>query len=241
MERIQKVIAASGLTSRRKAEELILAGKVKVNGVVVTELGTKVGKKDKITVEDKELDKPELAYYLLNKPKKTICTLNDEHKRPTVVELIETPLRLFPVGRLDYDTTGVLILTNDGEFANRLIHPSSHLPKTYEMTISGILLPNEIKQLEKGVVLDDGSVTLPAKAWITSKDFKKQTTTLELTIVEGRNHQVKRMLLAVGGHEVIRLNRRSLAFLTCEDLRQGEYRKLKPFEVKRLKALVNME
>lgn len=238
MERLQKVIAAAGIASRRKAEQMISEGLVKVNGVVVTELGTKVGKKDIVLVKDKPLTVEEKVYYVINKPKKTICSSSDEHKRTTVVSLIEDPARMFTVGRLDYETTGVLIVTNDGEFANELTHPKFHIPKTYEMTIGGILEAPSIKLLERGVTLDDGTVTLPAKAWITHKDFEKKQTSLELTIVEGRNRQVKRMLEAVG-HEVRRLHRKSVGFLLCNDLAAGEYRRLKPFEIKQLRRMAN--
>lgn len=240
MERLQKVIAASGLCSRRKAEDLIASGKVKVNGQVVTQLGTQVTKKDEVSVNNKAITKEELVYFLVNKPKKTICSLSDEHQRTTVMAGIVCPQRIFPVGRLDYDTTGVLLLTNDGELANKLIHPAFHLPKTYVMSISGILSASEIKLLEKGVLLDDKTMSLPAKAWITNKNFKSQTTQLELTIFEGRNHLVKRMLEGVG-HTVTRLHRSSFTFLTCEGLAVGEYRKLKPFEVTQLKKLVKKE
>ncbi len=236
MERLQKVIAASGLTSRRKAEELITSNRVKVNGEIINTLGSQVSKKDKIEVDGKLLQKEEPVYFVLNKPKNTICSANDEHSRKTIVELINCSQRIFPVGRLDYDTTGVIILTNDGDLTNGLTHPSNGIPKTYEMTITGILKPTEIKELEKGVNLEDG-MTLPAKAWITHKDFKKNRTKLELTITEGRNHQVKRMI-GYFNHEVLKLNRKSLGFLNVNDLKRGEYRKLKPFEVKQLKELI---
>jgi 23S rRNA pseudouridine2605 synthase len=238
MERLQKVIASAGIASRRKAEQMIVDGLVKVNGVVVTELGTKVGKKDQVLVNNQPLNVEEKVYYVINKPKKTICSSSDEHARTTVTSLIDAKERLFTVGRLDYETTGVLIVTNDGEFANELTHPRFHIAKTYEMTIGGILEASAIKLLERGVTLDDGSVTLPAKAWITHKDFEKKQTSLELTIVEGRNRQVKRMLEAVG-HEVRRLHRKSIAFLLCNDLAYGEYRRLKPFEIKQLRHLAN--
>ena len=239
MDRLQKIIAASGLTSRRKAEELIVQGKVKVDGKVVTELGVKPRKGALIEVNGKAITREDKVYYIMNKPKKVLCTLNDEHDRKTVIDLLEdVPQRVFPVGRLDYDTTGVLILTNDGEFANEIIHPRFHIAKVYDVTINGILKTEEIKQLEAGVVLDDGIRTLPAKVWVTNKDFEKKQTRLDLTIKEGRNRQIKRMM-EVFGYEVKRLHRRSLGPITVRDLNVGEYRLMKPYEVKQLRRLAN--
>ena len=235
MERLQKVIAQSGVASRRKAEELMNQGRVTVDGEVITEMGYQVKQGAKIMVDGKPIIKENKVYYLMNKPKKTLCTLNDEHQRTTVVDLVEIKERVFPVGRLDYDTTGVLILTNDGEFANEIIHPRYHLPKTYELIINGILKTPEIKELESGIELD-GIMTLPAQVWVTNKDFEKNQTSLELTIMEGRNRQVKRMMEHFG-YEVRKLNRKSLGFLMVNDLRPGEYRLLKPFEVKQLRRL----
>ena len=239
MDRLQKIIAASGLTSRRKAEEWILQGRVKVDGQVVTELGVKPRKGALIEVDGKAIAREDKVYYVMNKPKKVLCTLNDEHDRRTVVDLMtDVPQRVFPVGRLDYDTTGVLIMTNDGEFANEIIHPRYHIAKVYEVTINGILKTEEIKQLEQGVVLDDGIKTLPAKLWVTNKDFAHEQTMFELTIKEGRNRQIKRML-EVFGYEVRRLHRRSLGPITVRGLNPGEYRLMKPFEVKQLRRLAN--
>ena len=239
MDRLQKIIAASGLTSRRKAEEWILQGRVKVDGQVVTELGVKPRKGALIEVDGKAIAREDKVYSVMNKPKKVLCTLNDEHDRRTVVDLMtDVPQRVFPVGRLDYDTTGVLIMTNDGEFANEIIHPRYHIAKVYEVTINGILKTEEIKQLEQGVVLDDGIKTLPAKLWVTNKDFAHEQTMFELTIQEGRNRQIKRML-EVFGYEVRRLHRRSLGPITVRGLNPGEYRLMKPFEVKQLRRLAN--
>ena len=239
MDRLQKIIAASGLTSRRKAEEWILQGRVKVDGQVVTELGVKPRKGALIEVDGKAIAREDKVYYVMNKPKKVLCTLNDEHDRRTVVDLMmDVPQRVFPVGRLDYDTTGVLIMTNDEEFANEIIHPRYHIAKVYEVTINGILKTEEIKQLEQGVVLDDGIKTLPAKLWVTNKDFAHEQTMFELTIQEGRNRQIKRML-EVFGYEVRRLHRRSLGPITVRGLNPGEYRLMKPFEVKQLRRLAN--
>lgn len=237
MERLQKVIAASGLTSRRKAEGLITEGRVTVNGVVVDELGYKVKKGDKIEVDGEPIQKENKVYYVMNKPKKTICTLDDEFDRKTVVSLVECDERIFPVGRLDYDTSGVLILTNDGEFANMIIHPRYHLPKTYDVLIDGILDPQQIKEMERGIQLEDG-MTLPAKVRIRKKDFSLKKTKFDLTIQEGRNHQVKRMV-EYFGYKVTSLHRKSIGFLKVDDMSQGQYRILKPQEVKDLRKLAN--
>ena len=235
MERLQKVIAASGITSRRKAEGYIVEGRVKVNGVLTTELGYKAKKGDIVEVDGEQIQKENKVYYVMNKPKKTVCTLSDEFDRKTVVSLIDSPERIFPVGRLDYDTSGVLILTNDGEFANQIIHPAYHIPKTYDVMITGILTTPQIKQLEKGIELD-GVMTLPAKVRIRRKDLALKKTKLDLTIQEGRNHQVKKMM-EYFGYEVTSLHRKSIGFLKVDDMSQGDYRLLKPYEVKRLRAL----
>lgn len=239
MERLQKVIAQAGIASRRKAEEIILAGRVKVDGEIVNTLGYKVKKGSVVMVDGVKLNGEDKVYYIINKPKKIICSLNDEHGRKTVVSLLEeVDQRIFPVGRLDYDTSGVLLLTNDGEFANEMTHPRFHLPKTYEVKINTVLTTPEIKKLEKGVELDDGIMTQPAKVWVTNKDFEKKTTDFDLTIQEGKNRQIKRMAEALG-YEVLRLHRKKFAFLTVADLAPGQYRRLKPFEVKQLRKLAN--
>lgn len=165
-----------------------------------------------------------------------MCTSNDEFGRSTVVDMVVGKERIFTVGRLDYDTSGVLLLTNDGEFANEIIHPRYHLPKVYNLTINAVLKPEDIKKIKAGIVLDDGVKTLPAKFKLTEKDIAKNQCSFDLTIYEGRNRQIKRMMEALG-YEVRRLHRKELAFLTCSDLRQGEYRTLKPFEIKKLRAL----
>lgn len=238
MERLQKVIAAAGVASRRKAEVMISEGRVAVNGETITELGYKVKKGDAIEVDGKPIEKENKVYFLMNKPKKTMCTSNDEFDRQTVVDMIPCKERIFTVGRLDYDTSGLLILTNDGDFANEVIHPRYHLPKVYNLTINGILNAEDMKKLKKGIVLDDGFKTLPAKYKMTEKDVAKNQCSFDLTIYEGRNRQIKRMMEALG-YEVKRLHRKELAFLKCSDLRQGEYRILKPYEIKQLRALAS--
>ena len=156
MERLQKVIAQAGIASRRKAEEMIKEGRVEVNGEVIVEMGYKVKKGDFITVDGDPIEKEDKVYFLMNKPKKTICSNNDEHGRTQVSDLIPCEQRIFTVGRLDYDTSGLILLTNDGEFANTLVHPRYHIPKTYNLTINGVLSVDEIKQIDSGIILDDG-------------------------------------------------------------------------------------
>ena len=232
MERLQKVIAASGYCSRRKAEELITKGKVKVNGEVIKELGTKVDGNDQIMIEGKILEKENKEYILLYKPRGVVTTTSDDKKRKTVLDLIETDKRLYPVGRLDYDTTGVLLLTNDGELTNLLIHPKNNIDKVYVAKIEGILTGLEIKQLERGVVID-GFKTSPAIIKVRKKDKKNNDSLVQITIHEGKNHQVKKMFEAVG-HKVIKLKRERIAFLDLSGLKPGEYRKLNIKEVKKL-------
>ena len=238
MERLQKVLAKAGIASRRKAEDLILAGRVSVDDEIITRLGYVVKKGSVVKFDGKKVEGENKVYYLLHKPKKVICSLKDEHDRKTVVDLFDSNERIFPVGRFDYDTSGVLLMTNDGEFANEMTHPRFHLPKTYEVKIDGVLTTPQIKLLEKGITLDDGTVTLPAKVWVTNKDFAKKTTEFELTIQEGKNRQIKRMMEALN-YKVTRLHRSKMAFIECKDLKAGEYRRLKPFEVKQLRELAS--
>lgn len=233
MERLQKVIANSGYCSRRKAEELILAGKVYVDGKKVTELGTKVSGGEVIVVDGVTLQKEiKKVYYLLNKPSGYICSLNDEKGRNVVTDLIETKERIYPVGRLDYDTTGLLILTNDGEFANILMHPSNEVEKVYKATIDSILTTEEIYALKDGIVVDDIKV-VPSRVKIRKKNTNKNTQVVEIGIVEGRNHIVKRIFEEMG-HKVIKLKREKYAFLELEEMPVGRYRTLTINEVKKL-------
>lgn len=236
MERLQKVIANSGYTSRRKAEELISAGKVFVNGDKITELGYKVSDKDSIIVEGVEISRNvKKVYYLLNKPRGYICSLNDEKDRKTVDSLIKSNERIYPVGRLDYDTTGLLIMTNDGELANILMHPSNDVEKVYIAKIEGMLTPEEIRELKRGVVID-GIKCVPKRVKIRKKDINKDTEIVEISIVEGRNHIVKNIFKKLG-HEVIKLKRERYAFLDVIGLQSGEYRMLDLKEVKKLYSL----
>lgn len=232
MERIAKVISNSGYCSRRKAEELINQGKVMVNGELVKELGTKVDGNDIITISGKTIKREEKEYYLLYKPSGVVTTTSDEKNRKTVVDLIETDKRIYPVGRLDYDTTGVLLLTNDGELTNRLIHPKNQIDKTYIAKVKGIVTGKEVKTLENGVIID-GFKTSKAKVKVKKIDKTKDNSIVSITIHEGKNHQVKKMFESIN-HEVIKLKRESFSFLNVKGMNAGEYRKLTIKEVKRL-------
>ena len=236
MERLQKVIANLGYCSRRHAEELISNGEVKVNGKIVTELGTKVKKGDTIEIENTILDNnKDYEYYILNKPREVVTTTKDEHGRKTVIDLIDTTTRIYPVGRLDYDTTGLLIMTNDGELANILMHPSNNVEKVYIAKIEGILTTEEIYKLKDGVVVD-GVKCVPKRVKIRKKDINKNNEIVEITIVEGRNHIVKNIFKELG-HDVMKLKRERYAFLDVNGLQSGEYRMLDTKEVKKLYSL----
>ena len=235
MERLQKVIAQAGIASRRKAEELITDGKVKVNGIVVTELGTKVSEKDQIEVNNEIIEKEKKEYYLLNKPRGVVTTTQDEKNRRTVVDLIPTAARIYPVGRLDYDTTGVLLLTNDGEFANILMHPTSNVDKVYMAKLEGIIKGEQINKLKDGVELD-GEIVKPSRIKLKKVDPKSNSCMVQITIHEGKNHQVKRMFESVG-FPVSKLKREKEAFFDLKDLQSGEFRKLTPKEVAKVYGL----
>lgn len=232
MERLQKVIAASGYCSRRKAEELIKNGHVTVNGSIVTELGTKVLPTAKIEIDGEKINKEHKEYYLLYKPRSVITSTSDDKHRKTVVELIETDARIYPVGRLDYDTTGVLILTNDGDFANMLMHPTNKIDKVYLAKVKGILYPDMIRELQRGIMID-GKKTARSKVHVKKYDKKSDTSMVEVIIHEGKNHQVKKMFEAVG-KDVVKLHRERIAFLDLRGLKSGEYRRLNPKEIKQL-------
>lgn len=236
MERLQKVIASYGYASRRKAEDLIRHGKVLVNGKVITELGTKVLTNDVISIDGVIINKDvKHEYYLLNKPRQVISSVEDKLGRITVRDLINTEARIYPVGRLDYDTTGLIILTNDGDFANMLMHPSYEIEKTYVAKINKVLDKDDINKLKKGIVIDNRKVDIK-RFKVRKKDVEKNTSIVELTIVEGRNHIVKKIFESMR-IDVIKLSRVSYAFLTLDGLKSGEYRKLSIKEIKKLYAL----
>lgn len=237
MERIQKVIAQSGYCSRRKAEDFIKKGLVSVNGNVIREMGYKVNNDDYIEVEGNSIiDKESKVYYLLNKPRGVITSTSDDKNRKTVIDLIADLRRIYPVGRLDYDTTGLIILTNDGVLANLLMHPKNKIDKVYIAKIEGIITKVDIQKLEKGIVIG-GLKTSKSKAKIIRIDKKNNTSIVELTIHEGKNHQVKNMFKALN-YNVLKLKREKIAFLTLDGLNSGEYRTLSIKEVKKLYSMV---
>ena len=235
MERLQKIIANSGYCSRRKAEELILSGKVEVNGVIINTLGSRASYSDTIVINGVTLKSESKEYILLYKPRGVVSSVSDEKGRKTVVDIVESKNRLYPVGRLDYDTSGLLILTNDGELTNLLIHPSHEVEKVYIVKVDEIVNPSLVKSLEKGVIIG-GKKTGRARVKIKKIDKKKKSSLIELTIYEGRNHQVKKMFEAIG-YKVSKLKRERFSFLTLDGLSSGEYRHLNIKEVKKLYAI----
>lgn len=235
-ERLQKILAAAGVGSRRHCETLIATGRVAVNGQTVTELGTKADPlKDKISVDGRPITSAEKkVYILLNKPVGYTSTRSDPHAEHTVLELLKgVKAYLYPVGRLDVDTSGLLLLTNDGDFAQLLTHPSHEIDKTYVAVVRGRVSRDELTKLEKGVLLDDG-MTAPARARLLSSSPGTNTSRIEIIIHEGRKRQVKRMFKAIG-HDVLELKRTRLGGLDLGDLKEGDYRYLTGQEVVKLK------
>lgn len=235
MIRLQKYISECGVASRRKAEELITAGKVSVNGEVVKELGTKINESDAVVVNGKLLKKDNKKYYLLYKPREVISSSKDEKGRKTVVDLIKTTDRIYPIGRLDYDTTGIILLTNDGELSNILTHPSHNVEKEYLAKVKGFFKKEDAKKLSDGVVLN-GKKTKKALFKMDRYDKKSDSSYVKVIITEGRNHQVKDMF-ALLGYDTLKLKRERYAFLNLSGLKSGEYRELSIKEVKQLYSL----
>lgn len=235
MERLQKVISQAGIASRRDAEILITSGKVKVNGIVITELGTKVNPlKDKVSVNGKPISSEKPVYVMLNKPKGVVCTMEDPQGRRKVSDLVaDIPERIYPVGRLDYNTEGLLLMTNDGAMTHGLLHPSRKINKTYLAKVSGMPPEEKIDHLRMGIKLADG-MTQPARVQILERDQEKNITALEITIHEGKNRQIRRMFEAIG-YPVKTLKRIKFAFLTLTGLRRGQYRFLTDEEISELK------
>ena len=232
-ERLQKIIADAGITSRRKAEELIVQGRVSVNGEVVSELGSKADSAhDQIAVDGKPLKRSHRRLYLLlNKPPGYVSTVSDPQHRPTVISLVRNiKERVYPVGRLDFHSSGLMLLTNDGELANFLMSPKSGVPRTYQVKLEGQAAEADIKKLETGIVLD-GRRTAPCQIRLISS---REKPWYEVTLIEGRYHQVRRMFERIG-QEVIKLKRSRIAFLTDDGLAPGQFRELKTAEVKQLK------
>ena len=232
--RLQKYLANSGVASRRKCEELILEGKVEVNGVVVTELGTKVSEKDVVKCNGKVV-KPveEKVYILLNKPIGYVTTAKDQFQRDTVLDLVKTDKRVVPVGRLDMYTSGALILTNDGEFVNMLTHPKNEVNKTYNVTVKGAISQEELKKLQNGVEIDNSYITKPAKVKILKIDEEKNISRIQITIHEGKNRQVRKMCEAIN-KKVLALHRSSIANIEVKDLKIGKWRYLTKKEIENL-------
>ncbi|MRH42354.1 pseudouridine synthase [Aquibacillus halophilus] len=234
-ERLQKVIAQSGITSRRKAEKLIEDGKVKVNGQVIKTLGTKVSQDDKIEVEGVPLEKEEPVYFMLYKPRGVISSVKDDKNRKVVTDFLpEVTQRIYPIGRLDYDTSGLLLLTNDGEFANLIMHPSYEIDKVYVAKTKGIPEREDLQKLKKGVTVD-GDKLKAAHVKLLSADTRKNTAIIQLVLHEGKNRQVRRMMEAIN-FPVDKLKRERYGFLTLQGLNPGESRELTPHEVKQLRA-----
>ncbi|CAH0118703.1 MULTISPECIES: pseudouridine synthase [unclassified Paenibacillus] len=235
MERLQKILAAAGVASRRKCEELILQGKVEVNGQAVTTLGTKADPaNDLITVNGKPIATEKKIYMMFNKPKGVITSANDPQGRKVVTDFLAgVRERVYPVGRLDYDTEGLLLLTNDGEFANLLTHPKHHVPKTYLATVKGVPHGTQLDRLKEGIMLEDG-MTSPAEVEYQDVDPDKNEATIRITIYEGRNRQVRRMFEAIS-HPVVRLKRIKFGELSLQNLKRGRYRLLTAQEVNELK------
>jgi 23S rRNA pseudouridine2605 synthase len=234
VERLQKVLARAGVASRRASEELIVAGRVRVNGRVVTELGTKVDPhKDRVEVDGRRLVAEKPVYYVVHKPREMVTTLDDPQERATIADLLRRiPERVVPVGRLDYNTSGALLVTNDGEMIDSLLRPQSGVPKVYAVKFQGHLDVPELDALRNGVTLDDGYRTKKADGFVLREE--RNTTWVQLTLTEGKNRQIHRMGDAIG-HRVMRLARQSFAGINIDGLRPGEYRELKRDELQQLK------
>ncbi|MBQ0017106.1 MAG: rRNA pseudouridine synthase [Clostridiales bacterium] len=233
--RINKYLALCGVASRRKVEEYIVAGKIKVNGIVCTNLATDIKETDEVLYNNKKVNTPEFyEYYMINKPKGYVCTVHDDRNRKVVVDLIKSDVRLFPVGRLDYDSEGLLILTNDGDLTYKLTHPKHEISKTYNASIEGELSMKEIKYLESGITIDDNVKLRPCK--IEKKWFKENTTRVEITIFEGKNREIRKMFDKIK-KPVAFLKRVKIGELKLGGLNRGEYRPLTKAEVEYLKSL----
>ena len=238
-ERLNQILSLTGLTSRRKADELIKSGRITVNGRLITQLGTRaVWGSDLIEVDGKEISRPsERLYLILNKPFGYICSLNDPEGRPIVSDLLNgIPQRVYPVGRLDFDTLGLLPLTNDGEWAYRLTHPKYHVSRTYKATVAGRIADEAIDILKKGVKLEDGP---SGRSKVTLITRNERQSVVRITIARGKTRQVRRMLEAVG-YKVVHLMRTGFGKLQLGDLKVGEYRHLETIEVESMKKLVGM-
>ena len=233
-ERLQKYLANCGVASRRKCEEYIKQGKIKVNGGIVTELGTKINpEKDIIEFENKKIKQNSKSIYiLLNKPIGYVTTADDQFGRDTVLDLVKVRERIVPVGRLDMYTSGALILTNDGDFVYKVTHPKHEIEKTYTVTVKGIVQNSEVEQLRQGVKIEE-YITKPAKVKILKTDTEKEISRLEITIHEGKNRQVRKMCEAVG-RKVLALHRSKIGNIGVKDIELGKWRYLNSKEVEQL-------
>ena len=234
--RLQKFLADSGIASRRKCEEYILEGRIKVNGSIIEELGTKVDpENDIVAFDDVEINKigKKHVYILLNKPIGVVTTAEDQFGRDTVLDLVKVRERVVPVGRLDMYTSGALILTNDGDFVYKVTHPKHEIVKTYTVTIKGIITKEEVKELEEGVVIDEEYKTKPAKAKILKTDIEKDISRLEIKIHEGKNRQVRKMCNAIG-RKVLALHRSKIGNVEVRDMKIGTWRYLSQKEVEEI-------
>ncbi|MEP7220245.1 MAG: pseudouridine synthase [Bacteroidota bacterium] len=235
--RLNKAIADAGISSRRGADELIAEGRVKINSRVVTELGTRVKSTDRIMVDGKLIGDPERhIYILLNKPKDTITTTRDERGRKTVLDLVDSRERVYPVGRLDRHTTGVLVLTNDGALANRLMHPRYGVPRLYQVVLDRPIEFRDARAIADGVELENGDQTQPSEVIVDDRD----RTHLTILLHEGKNREVRR-LFEHFGYEVTRLDRKQYAGLTARGLARGEWRRLERKEISMLRRMVNLD
>ena len=233
--RLQKYLAECGVASRRKCEQYILDGKVKVNGNIVTELGTKVNKNDIVEFQKKKVKiQDEKIYILLNNPIGYVTTVKDQFKRDTVLDLVKINKRIVPVGRLDMYTSGALILTNDGDFVNVLTHPKHEIKKTYNVTVAGKVIAEEVELLKKGVEIDNEYITKPAKVKILKIDEEKNISRIQITIHEGKNRQVRKMCEAIG-KKVIALHRSKIGNIDVKNLKLGTWRYLTQKEISDLK------
>ena len=230
-ERLQKYLANAGIASRRKCEELIIQGKIKVNGKIVTELGTKINpEKDIIEYENKQItNNKKNVYILLNKPIGYVTTVEDQFNRDTVLDLIKIKERIVPVGRLDMYTSGALLLSNDGDFIYKITHPKHEVEKTYTVTIKGIIKQEEVEELKNGVKIED-YITRPARVKILKTDEEKDISRLEIIIHEGKNRQVRKMCEAIG-KKVLALHRSKIQNISVKDLKLGEWRYLTQKEI----------
>ncbi|WP_027632146.1 pseudouridine synthase [Clostridium hydrogeniformans] len=234
-ERLQKFMARCGVASRRKCEEIILQGRVKINGVTIEELGVKVnGDTDKVLVDEKEIFLEEnKRYIMLNKPEGYVTTVKDEKGRKTIIDIVKVNERIYPIGRLDYDSSGLLILTNDGDIYNNIIHPRNTIDKVYIAKVKGIFTDNELEKFKKGVDIGD---YITAEANIEVLRTFRDSSEVKISIHEGKNRQVRRMCLTLG-HEVLSLKRISIGKLALKNLEKGQWRELTKEELNYIKDL----